>query len=284
MDQSIDPFSLRADELQNYSKIKVNILPDQAAVFHDLARTLADEIKTNNEKQLPTRLILPVGPIGHYPLLAEICNREQISWKNVHTFNMDEYCDWQGRYLPIDHPLSFRGFMHHCFFDCLTPELRIPESQIHFPDPLNLDRIQAEIKAVGGIDTCYGGFGYHGHVAFNEPPTSFFYTVSVEAFKASLPRLVMLAPDTVVMNSIRNTGGNPTTFPAMGVTLGMGDILAARRIRIYCAGGMWQRHVVRVAMFSEETVAYPATLLQGHRDYELTLDVETANPPKTCLM
>jgi glucosamine-6-phosphate deaminase len=210
---------------------------------------------------------------------VELCNRERISWRSVHTFNMDEYCDWQGRWLPAEHPLSFRGFMRREVFARLDPDLRIPEDQAHFPDPLNLDRIREEIEAVGGIDTCYGGLGYHGHVAFNEPPFSRWYKVSTAAFKASLPRVVPLAPDTVVMNSIRNTGGNPANFPAMGVTLGLGDILAARRIRMYCAGGAWQRHVARVAMFGEETVEYPATLLQGHPDYELLLDVETAQPP-----
>jgi glucosamine-6-phosphate deaminase len=86
------------------------------------------------------------------------------------------------------------------------------------------------------------------------------------------------------MNSIRNTGGNPRAFPAMGVTLGMGDILAARRIRIYCPGGVWQRYAARMAMFADETVEYPATLLQGHPDYELYLDELTAQPPEISLV
>ena len=279
MSQQPDPMTLQVEALQDHAKIRVQILANPAAVFEHFANSLADEIKANNAAQRPTRLILPVGPIGQYPLLVERCNRERISWRNVHTFNMDEYCDWQGRMLPADHPLSFRGYMRKNVFDQLDPDLRIPEGQIHFPDPLNLDRIRQEIEAVGGIDSCYGGLGYHGHVAFNEPPISPFFTVSVEEFKASLPRVVPLAADTVVMNSIRNTGGNPKNFPAMGVTLGMGDILGARRIRMYCAGGAWQRHVVRVAMFGEETVEYPVTLLQGHPDYMLLLDEETAKPP-----
>lgn len=279
-----DPFNIPADELQAHSKINLTILPDKNALFQHFALSVAGEIQTNNLAGRPTRLILPVGPVGQYPLLVEICNRQRISWRNVHTFNMDEYCDWQGRWLPSSHPLSFRGFMHEHLFDRLAPDLRIPLDQIHFPDPQNLDGIRREIEAVGGIDTCYGGVGYHGHIAFNEPPISRWYKVSVEEFKTSLPRVVPLAPDTVVMNSTRNTGGNPQVFPAMGVTLGMGDILAARRIRLYCPGGVWQRHVVRMAMFAEETVDYPVTLLQGHPDYELILDSETAQPPQVGLV
>jgi len=267
------------EDLPQRSRVHVEILPDPASLFAQFARSLADEIKTNNQAGHPTRLILPVGPVGQYPILAEICNRERISWRNIHTFNMDEYCDWQGRWIPIDHPLSFRGSMRRTLFDRLDPELRIPDEQIHFPDPLNLDRISQDIHAVGGIDTCYGGIGYHGHIAFNEPPISRWYQISVDEFRRSITRVVPLAEDTIVMNSIRNTGGNPHNFPPMGVTLGMADILEARRIRMYCPGGMWQRYAVRMALFGDVSVEYPATLLQEHPDYSLYLDEETAKPP-----
>jgi len=267
------------EDLPQRSRVHVEILPDPASLFAQFARSLADEIKTNNQAGHPTRLILPVGPVGQYPILAEICNRERISWRNIHTFNMDEYCDWQGRWIPIDHPLSFRGSMRRTLFDRLDPELRIPDEQIHFPDPLNLDRISQDIQAVGGIDTCYGGIGYHGHIAFNEPPISRWYQISVDEFRRSITRVVPLAEDTIVMNSIRNTGGNPHNFPPMGVTLGMADILEARRIRMYCPGGMWQRYAVRMALFGDVSVEYPATLLQDHPDYIVYLDEETAKAP-----
>jgi glucosamine-6-phosphate deaminase len=267
------------EDLPQRSRVHVEILPDTASLFAQFARSLADEIRTNNHAGHPTRLILPVGPVAQYPILVEISNRERISWRNTHTFNMDEYCDWQGRWIPIDHPLSFRGSMRRTLFDRLDPELRIPDEQIHFPDPLNLDRISQDIHAVGGIDTCYGGIGYHGHIAFNEPPISRWYQISVDEFRRSITRVVPLAEDTIVMNSIRNTGGNPHNFPPMGVTLGMADILAARRIRMYCPGGMWQRYAVRMALFGDVSVEYPATLLQEHPDYILYLDEETAKAP-----
>jgi glucosamine-6-phosphate deaminase len=284
MPLSADLLTLPAAELAAHSRIRLTILPDPPALFEHFARTLAEEIKANNQAERLTRLILPVGPVGQYPRLVEICNAEGISWRSVHTFNMDEYCDWQGRLVPESHPLSFRGFMRQQVFERLDPELRPSAKQTHFPDPLHLDAIRDAIAAVGGIDTCYGGVGYYGHIAFNEPAISRWYKVSAAEFKASLPRLVPLAPDTVVMNSIRNTGGNPGSFPPMGVTLGMADILAARRIRIYCPGGAWQRYAVRMALFSAETVEYPVTLLQAHPDYELILDEATAQPPQVGLV
>ena len=270
--------TIPTSELEKHSKVPVKILPDQQSLLKHFARSLADEIKNNNLAKNPTRLILPVGPVGGYPYLIEICNQEKISWKNVHTFNMDEYCDWQGRAIPESHPLSFKGFMTNQVFNQLLPELRIPEEQRYYPDPLNLDQISQDIAKLGGIDTCYGGVGYHGHVAFNEPPFSRWITITAEEFLNSSTRVVSVAPDTVVMNSIRNTGGCPTVFPPMGVTLGMKDIYAAKRIRFYFAGGAWQRNILRIALMGEKDVAYPTTLIQSHPDYAILTDEDTAQP------
>jgi glucosamine-6-phosphate deaminase len=278
MENPVDFLTMPVSELAGHSKVRLKIVKTPGELFQEFARAVADEIKANNQAGLPTRLILPVGPLGQYPLLVELCNRERISWRNTHTFNMDEYCDWQGRWIPADHPLSFRSVMQRVLFERLDAGLRIPAGQAHFPDPLNLEQISRDIQSVGGIDTCYGGIGYHGHIAFNEPPISRWARVSIEEFKQSKTRLVSLADDSIVMNSIRNTGGNPAGMPPMAVTLGMADILAARRIRIYCPGGMWQRHTARMAMMAEPQVEYPATLLQGHPDYVLCLDEETAQP------
>lgn len=279
MDILPDYLTLPAAELARTSKVRLEILPDLPSLFQHFARSIADEIQENNRQGKPTRLILPVGPLGQFPILAEISNRERISWKNVFTFNMDEYCDWQGRAVPVAHPLSFRGYIQRNFFDCLDPEIRIPDDHIHFPDPLRLDWISERIQAVGGIDTCYGGVGYHGHVAFNEAPISRWFQLSPDEFRSSLTRIVQLEPETIVMNSIRSTGGNPAAMPPMAVTLGMQDIFNAGRIRLYCQGGSWQRTVLRIAVMGDEQVGYPVTLLQKHADIVIMTDENTAVPP-----
>jgi glucosamine-6-phosphate deaminase len=279
MDRSIDFLNIPADQLSRRSKVPLTILPGLDVLYLHFARHIADEIKQNNEAGLPTRLILPVGPVGQYPLLVNISNTERIDWKNVFTFHMDEYCDWQGRMISPVHPLSFQGFIQREFIDQLDAALRIPQVQVHFPDPLNLDRISQRIDALGGVDTCYGGIGYHGHVAFNEPPISRWYKLTPEQFRNSLTRLVPLAPETIVMNSIRATGGNPAALPPMAVTLGMADIYNARRIRLYCQGGTWQRTVLRIAILGDEDVDYPVTLLQDHPDYAIVTTQDTAQSP-----
>jgi glucosamine-6-phosphate deaminase len=274
-----------AATLAAQSPLPLTILPTLEALFHHFARSIADEIATNQAANRPTRLILPVGPVGHYPLLAAICNDEDISWQGVQLFLMDEYCDWQGRRVGEDHPLSFAGFVRRTLLDALRPELRLPPTQFHVPDPRQLDAISATIAAVGGIDSCYGGVGIHGHIAFNEPPISRWYRVTAAEFKASQTRLVQLAPETVVMNASRAAAGNFAALPPMAVTLGMADILAARRIRLYCQGGVWQRHVLRLALFGSpyppdgEDVDYPVTLLRNHPDLAIVTDENTAQPP-----
>ena len=268
----------RSQLIQN-SKIKLEILQDSLSLHTHFARSIADEISANNDAGQPTKLILPVGPVAQFPILVDICNQERISWKNVFTFNMDEYCDWQGRIVPLDHPLSFRAYIRNYLFKGLDEDLKIPPQQVHFPDPLNLDMIGAKIESLGGIDTCYGGVGYHGHVAFNEPPISRFFKLTLDEFRNSLTRIVPLAPETIVMNSIRGMGGNSGAVPPMAVTLGMGDIWRSRRIRLYCQGGEWQRAILRHAVFGEEDVDYPVTLLQSHPDFAIITDEDTARAP-----
>lgn len=278
-------YLLPAEELAARSPLPVTVLADRDALHAHFARAVAGEIAANNAVSRPTRLILPVGPVGYFAPLAEICNRERIGWQRVHAFFMDEYCDWQGRRVAEDHPLSFAGFARRTLFAALDPALVLPPSQLHFPDPLHINRISQAIEEAGGIDTCYGGVGVHGHVAFNEPPISRWFRLTPAEFKAGLTRLVALAPETVVMNATRAAGGNFAALPPMAVTLGLADILAARRIRLYCQGGVWQRAVLRLALFGSpytaggEDVDVPVTLLRGHRDIAFVTDVETAQPP-----
>jgi len=272
----LDPlFALSVAGLRARARIGIHLEPDIPPLLDHFARSIADEIRSREV----TRLILPVGPMGQYPRLAEITNRERLSWRNVHVFQMDEFLDWQGRPIPLDHPLSFQAAMQR-FFASLDPELRIPEAQYHVPHPFRIDAIGEAIARAGGVDVCYGGVGYHGHVAFNEPPLSRWARVSVDELRNSLTRVVMLGADSIVVQSIGSTGGSAAAIPPMAVTLGMRDILAARKVRLYLAGGARHSAVFRIAAAGEVSVDYPATLLQGHPDAVLHTDETTAQPIK----
>jgi glucosamine-6-phosphate deaminase len=269
---------MSVDELRRAARMRFRLLPDIPSILSDFAQSIAQEIRSRNARNEPTRLILPVGPVAHYRMLVDITNRERISWKNVYTFNMDEFLDWQGRPVPLDHPLSFEGFMRRKVFAHIDEELRIPEDHCFFPHPFRVDEIGERIHELGGIDCCYGGVGYHGHVAFNEPPISRWYRVPVDELRNSRTRVLMLGDDSIVVQSIHSSGGNSAAIPPMAVTLGMRDILASRKIRLYCAAGERHRAIFRIAVAGEVSTDYPVTLVQGHPDAEIVIDEKGAQP------
>src|SRR5579871_322208 len=116
--------TLPAEEIDDWSPVKVEITESQSALYDKFAHSIASTIKKHNQDGRTTALVLPVGPCPQYRILADLCNRERISWKNVWTFNMDEYLDWEGRPVGIDHPMSFRRFMVAELFQLLDEELR----------------------------------------------------------------------------------------------------------------------------------------------------------------
>jgi len=270
------------DELHGIAKTGFALFESKEALYETAVRQILDEIERGNAEQRPIRLILPVGPKGQYPILVREVNTRRISLKNLHAFMMDEYLDWQGRALPPSHPLSFRGYIEGVFAE-IDVELRPPAEQIYFPDPCDIDRYSAAIAALGGLDACFGGIGSHGHVAFNEPPNHRLLRVSDEAFLASLTRIVPLNAETIVLNSIRANGGNYGDFPTMAVTVGLADMFAAQKIRLFCDGGAWQRYVLRMALFGEASSDYPVTLLRRHPDMVIHADRVTAQPPESPL-
>ena len=271
------------EELRRAARIRFRLVPDIPSILSDFAHSIAAEIRAHNQRGEPTRLILPVGPVAHYRTLVEITNRERLSWKNVYTFNMDEFLDWQGRPVPLDHPLSFEGFMRRELFARIDEELRIPAEQWFFPHPFRIDEISDKIREIGGIDCCYGGVGYHGHVAFNEPPISRWYRISADELRNSLTRVLALGDDSVVVQSIHCSGGYSGAIPPMAVTIGMRDILASHKIRLYCAAGERHRAIFRIAVAGEVSADYPVTLVQGHPDAEIVIDEKGAQPIETRL-
>lgn len=269
---------LPVTDLLARARTGVRLFPDVDAMLEHMADSMAKELRADNGTKQPTRWILPVGPVKQYFRLVEICNRERISWRNADIFQMDEFLDWQGRPLPVDHPLSFEGFMRHQVFEKLDPELRPLPSRVHFPNPFNPDAMRHAMMAAGGVDTCYGGIGYHGHVAFNDPPISRWFRVSADEMRQSTTRVVALGDDSIVVQSIGCAGGSSEMIPPMAVTIGMREILTARRLRLYLAGGERHRAIFRITLLGEPSAFYPSTLLQGHPDCIVHTDEATARP------
>jgi len=267
-------------ELPNHTKIPLKILPDMRGLYEHLARTMADLVVANNKEGRRTAMILPVGPTQQYPIFAEMVNKEKIDCRNLWTFNMDEYLDWQGRPIPENHPMSFKGCMKELLWSKIDKELRLPETQMYFPHPQRIDELDEKLDEVGGADICYAGVGYHGHVAFNEPIISRWHKVPEEEFLNARTHIITIADDTFVINSVREAGGNCEIIPPFAVTIGMKDIMASQHIEgvFYC--GEWQRTVFRRTLFQEPTIEYPGTFLKRHSSFSISIDAVTAAPPE----
>ncbi|HEX4147991.1 MAG TPA: hypothetical protein VHY20_03345 [Pirellulales bacterium] len=267
--------AMSRDQMRAQAGERLVVVPDLDALHLHFARSIADEIRTNNAANTPTRLILPVGPVGQYPLLAELVNRQRLSLQHCWFFMMDEHADDDGVELSAEHPLALRRTFQEQFVRRVVPELLPPPEQMLFPGQGNLGRLKQLISADGGIATTYGGIGIHGHLAYNEPEPG---------VRDSDPRQVRLNEFTRTINAVRaEIGGNLENYPRLALTLGMRQLLAARRIRLYCRNGLaldWANTVLRVALFGRPDDDYPVTHLRDHADYVIVTDEQTARGPK----
>ena len=270
--------NLAPDEVIEKAGDHLLVCKDLEELHHHFAKSIFDEIHKNNTLQKPTRLILPVGPTGQYPILTSMIEKEHLSLEHCWFFFMDEYCDEDGYALTTIHPLSFKRIAKTLFLIPLKEGYGLNDKQVIFPNELNIDKLSKMIREINGIDTCYGGIGIHGHVAFNEPSTGVFN---------SDPRKVRLNRYTITMNAIRSQiGGNLVNFPIFAFTLGMKQILGAKRIRLYCRNGSpydWANTVLRIALFGNQGDDYPVTYIRNHPDYKIITDKDTLESPKNVI-
>lgn len=270
--------NLTPEQVVERARDHLIICKDLNELHQHFARSIFEEIQDNNTQKKPTKLILPVGPIGQYPILTNMIEKEHLSLEHCWFFFMDEYCDEDGFALPTIHPLSFKRLAKMHFLIPLKDDYGLNDDQVIFPNELNISKISKLIGDIGGIDTCYGGIGIHGHVAFNEP--------SVNVIN-SYPRKVELNKYTITMNAIRaQVGGNLENFPKYAFTLGMKQILGAKRIRLYCRNGSpydWANTILRIALFGDKKGDYPVTYIRDHMDYKIVTDEDTLKSPLNLL-
>ena len=224
--------------------------------YDRLSQWAADYVVSRINAAAPTAekpfvLGLPTGssPIGMYKALAKANKEGRVSFKNVLTFNMDEYVG-----LPESHPESYHSFMATNFFD----HIDIPKENIHILNG-NAADLAAEcahyeqmIEEAGGIDLFIGGIGPDGHIAFNEPGSSL----------NSRTRQKTLTTDTRVANS-RFFGGRPEDVPATALTVGVGTVMAAREVLILCNGHNKAR-ALQAAIEGPVTQWWTISALQMH--------------------
>ena len=206
----------------------------------------------NPTEDKPFVLGLPTGssPLGMYQALVRAYQDGIVSFRNVVTFNMDEYVA-----LPESHPESYHSFMRKNFFD----HVDCPEENIHILNG-NAEDLEEEcrmyedtILKYGGIDLFVGGIGPDGHIAFNVPGSSL----------SSRTRMKTLTSDTRIANS-RFFGGDPANVPQYALTVGVGTVMDAREVMILCNGHA-KTHALQAAIEGPVTHMWTVSALQMHR-------------------
>jgi glucosamine-6-phosphate deaminase len=270
------------DELGQDSGCRCEIVSDGEALTQRFADTMIAEVQEAKRRARPFIVfIVPVGPIGQFGRFAQRCNEAQIPLRELVLINMDEYLTPHGDYIPTGDPLSFRAYMERALWSRLDPALAPPPAQRHFPDPHDPQATNRLIERSGGVDVAFGGVGITGHLAFNDPPEP-GETVDNESF-ANLPtRVVALSRETRTINAVTATRGNIDRIPRTAVTVGMKEILEARKIRLYL-NRPWQCAIVRKLLHGPITAAVPASLVRRHPDVQVTMTAEVAQLPEPVL-
>lgn len=252
------------EKLGEGSNIRLSVCEHEVDMYWRVAIEVLEVIAENNRKGEPTVMIVPYGPVGPYARLAELVNKYRISLKNCVFINMDEYLKEDGTYIDYDHPLSFRGGMDRMFYSLVDEELNVlPENRI-FPDPQNTGRVMEIIDQYGKLDMVFGGVGINGHYAFNEPPEA-GENVTPEQFAERPTRALKIARETRTINAFMNTGANIEAIPADCVTVGMKEILRAKKVRM-CMPRDWNAAALRKILHGPITASVPCTLFQNHPD------------------
>ncbi len=259
-------------------KIPFRLCKDSDEMGQIMARELVDEIESHNRAGEITRAIIPCGPVCWYQPFTDFVNRQRVSLRSLVVFHMDECLGWQGQELPKNHPYNFRSFMENVFYGPVAPELSVlPENRVWL-NAGNLAEVRQRIQAAR-VDIAYGGWGQDGHVAYNQARRQPYSQLTLDELRNSTIRLQENNWDTVIALAQRTFGSAYQFVPPMSVTLGMREILAARKIRLFSDTGAWKQTALRVALLGPVTVEYPITLLQQHPDALLTATIATASHP-----
>ncbi len=199
-------------------------------------------------------------PVPTYKKLIELFENGEISFKDVTTFNLDEYCD-----LDKNDKNSYYTFMHENLFN----HVDIKEENVNFLDGNAKDcdaeskRYAEAIKAAGGIDLQLLGIGTNGHIAFNEPADRF----TDEAFK------VTLTQSTIDSNQ-QYFGDVP--MPRYAMTMGIGSIMRSKKI-LLIATGEKKAKAIKAMVSGEITPQIPCSVLNEHSDVVVMLDKAAAS-------
>lgn len=252
-------------EETRFEKLPVTVYPNPEIASIAVAHRIASLIKDKQQKGESAVLGLATGSTPHrvYVELIRMHKEEGLSFKNVITFNLDEYYPMQP-----DAEQSYVSFMYNTFFNYID----IDKNNVHIPDgTIAKDEIhgycleyERKISALGGLDLQLLGIGRTGHIGFNEPGSA----------PNSGTRLVML--DDLTRRDASRSFGGKENVPTKAITMGVGTIFKAKEI-VLMAWNSTKADIVKRAVEGPITAEVPATYLQLSDNVEFILDTESSS-------
>lgn len=250
--------------IDSFEQIAVDIHPTAKEGSRAVAQEIAALIKARQAANQNVVLGLATGstPKYLYAELVRLHKEEGLSFKNVLTFNLDEYYP-----IESDALQSYNRFMKEQLFN----HIDIPAGNYFVPDgTLPKERVkeyaleyERRIEAAGGIDIQILGIGTNGHIGFNEPGSPL----------TSHTRLVTLDNATRQANAFEFA--TMSQVPRLAITMGLSTIFKAKRV-ILLAWGTHKAKIVRKAVEGHSTDQVPASLLQQHPDCKFVIDEQAA--------
>jgi glucosamine-6-phosphate deaminase len=250
---------------KRFENIGTIVYENSKEASKDIAQEIADLIRVKQAQKQPCILGLATGssPKGLYAELIRLHKEEGLSFKNVVSFNLDEYYPMEP-----DSVHSYVRFMKEQLFnhiDILPENYYIPDGTLAKEDiAAYCADYEAKIKAFGGLDLQILGIGGNGHIGFNESGS----------LQNSKTRLVALDHITRVAASGDFSGLNNT--PRTAITLGIKRIMEAKRV-ILMAWGESKSRIINASVEGEITSKVPASFLQEHNNATFILDKEAAS-------
>ena len=251
--------------VDSFEKIPVKIYPDLKQGSAAVARQIADLIRDKQKKKQHVVLGLATGstPKTLYAELVRMHKEEKLSFKNVISFNLDEYYPINNDALQSYHRFMKVNFFNHV--DINPKNIHIPNGEIKKEDiKEHCRQYEKKIKDAGGIDLQILGIGNNGHIGFNEPGSGIY----------SKTRLITLDNSTRIANAYEFA--NISEVPRLAITAGIGEILKAKKI-ILMAWGSGKASVIKQSVEDEDSEHVPASLLQNHDDVTFVVDEAAAS-------
>ncbi len=252
-------------EETRFEKVPVKVYPNQIDASANVAKRIAAIIRQKQAAGKTAVLGLATGatPVKVYKELVRLHKEEGLSFRNVVTFNLDEY-------YPMNPGAdqSYVKFMNKHLFD----HIDIPKENINIPDgtlreediPVFCEAYEQKISDLGGLDLQILGIGRTGHIGFNEPGSA----------PNSGTRLVIL--NDLTRRDASHEFGGKENVPAKAITMGVGTIFKAKEI-ILMAWNEKKAEIVKKAVEGNMSADIPATYLQMSDNAEFVLDKEAAS-------